>query len=255
MATIIVDITDRIRAEQALHRSQSELARVSRITTMGQLAASIAHEINQPLTAIIASGNACGRWLANGENLERARQSLARMISEAERASEVIKRMRSLTGNAASERVKLDINAIVREVVALARGELQAKWVRVQCGLEDDIAPVRGDRVQLQQVLLNLIVNAIDAMAVVTGRPRVLTIATRQDAGAGVLVSVQDSGGGLAREGAEHIFQPFFTTKPGGMGMGLSISTSIVEAHGGRLWAEPAPEHGTTFHFTLPAVA
>jgi PAS domain S-box-containing protein len=255
MATIIADITDRVRAEEALQRSQSELARVSRITTMGQLAASIAHEINQPLTAIIASGNACERWLANGENLARARQSLARMIGEADRASEVIKRMRSLTGNAASERVELDINAVVREVLALARNELQAKRVRVQLNLNGDIAPARADRVQLQQVLLNLIVNAIDAMAGVTGRARVLAIATRCDASAGVLVTVQDSGVGLAPDGAEYIFQPFFTSKPGGTGMGLSISTTIIEAHGGRLWASPAPEHGAVFHFTLPSAA
>ena len=252
MATIIADISDRVRAEEALHRSQSELARVSRITTMGQLAASIAHEINQPLTAIIASGNACERWLAKGENLGRARQSLARMIDEANRASEVIKRMRSLTGNGVHERVELDINAVVREVLALARTELQAKQVRVQANLNGGIPPVRGDRVQLQQVLLNLVVNAIDAMAGVTGRPHVLAVATRRDGAAALRVSIQDSGAGLAADTAQHIFQPFFTTKPGGMGMGLSISTAIVDAHGGRLWAEPPPEHGTAFHFTLP---
>jgi PAS domain S-box-containing protein len=252
MATIIADITDRVRAEEALHRSQSELARVSRITTMGQLAASIAHEINQPLTAIIASGNACERWLANGENLTRARQSLGRMISEANRASEVIKRMRSLTANAAPERVELDVNAVVREALALARGELQAKRVWVKADLDGELPSARGDRVQLQQVLLNLIVNAVEAMAGVTGRPRVLAIATRRE-GDGMLVTVQDSGPGLAAESAEHIFQPFFTTKSGGTGMGLSISMTIVEAHGGRLWASPAPVKGTAFHFTLPS--
>ena len=252
MATIIADVTDRMRAEEALHRSQSELARVSRITTMGQLAASIAHEINQPLTAIIASGNACGRWLANGENLTRARQSLERMISEANRASEVIKRMRSLTSNAAPEHVELDVNKIVREVLAIARGELQAKRVRVHSDLESDLPTARGDRVQLQQVLLNLIVNAIDAMAGVIDRPRVLAITTRRDDDASVRVTVEDSGIGLAADSAEHIFQPFFTTKAGGMGMGLSISTTIVETHGGRLWASPAPVNGTVFHFTLP---
>jgi len=253
MATIIADITDRVRAEEALHRSQSELARVSRITTMGQLAASIAHEINQPLTAIIASGSACERWLANGENQARARQSLARMVAEAERAGEVIKRMRSLTGNTAPERVELDVNEVVREVLALARAELQAKRVRVEANLDGDTPLTRGDRVQLQQVLLNLIVNAIDAMAGVTGWSRVLAIATQPDTDGSVLVTVQDSGVGLAPESAGHIFQPFFTTKPGGMGMGLSISTTIVEAHGGRLWAAPAPVNGTAFHFTLPS--
>ena len=218
---------------------------------MGQLAASIAHEINQPLTAIIASGNACERWLAKGENLTRARLSLDRMIAEANRASEVIKRMRSLTGNAAPERVELDVNAVVREVLALARGELQAKRVWVKGDLDGELPPARGDRVQMQQVLLNLVVKA---MAGVTGRPRVLAISTRRE-GDGMLVTVQDSGTGLAADSAEHIFQPFFTTKPGGMGMGLSISTTIVEAHGGRLWASPAPVHGTAFHFILPSAA
>src|SRR5262249_16202845 len=251
-AAIVVDITDRVRAEEALHRSQSELARASRITTMGQLAASIAHEINQPLTAIIASGNACQRWLANGENVVRARQSLDRMIAEANRASEVIKRMRSVTANAAPERLDLDINTVVREVLVLARGELRAKRVWVKADLGGDLPSARGDRVQLQQVLLNLVVNAIDAMAGVTGRLRVLAITTRR-ADDGILVTVQDSGAGLAAESAEHIFHPFFTTKPGGMGMGLSISSTIVEAHGGRLWAAAAPVNGTAFHFTLPS--
>jgi PAS domain S-box-containing protein len=254
-AAIVADITDRVRAEEALHRSQSELARVSRITTMGQLTASIAHEMNQPLTAIIASGNACERWLANGVNLVRAKESLARMIGEANRASEVIKRIRSLAGNAASERVELDVNAVVREVLALARAELQAKRVRVQANLDGAIPPVRVDRVQLQQVLLNLIVNAIDAMAGVNDRPRLLAITTERDEEASVRVTVQDSGAGLAPESAEHIFQPFFTTKPAGMGMGLSISTTIIETHGGRLWASPAPINGTAFHFTLPTAA
>lgn len=251
LPAIIVDITDRIHAQAALQRSQAELTRVARVTTMGELAASIAHEINQPLAAIVASSNACRRWI-EAQKWSRARDSLERVIADANRASEVIKRVRSLTSNTAPERFQLNINTVIKEVLALTRGELQARQVSLQLELNDDSPLVRGDKVQLQQVVLNLVMNAIDAMSGVTDRRRVLSITCQRSDRGGALVTVQDCGPGIEPENAERIFQPFFTTKPGGMGMGLSISNSIVEAHGGRLWASPAPPFGTAFHFSLP---
>ena len=248
---IVVDITDRVRAEHALQRSQAELARVTRVTTMGELATSIAHEINQPLAAIVASANACRRWL-EVQNLIRAKDSLERVIADADRASEVIKRVRSLTSNAPLERLELNINVAVNDVLAITRGELQARQVFLQLQLNEDIPVVEGDKVQLQQVVMNLVMNAIDAMTAVTRRRRVLSIRSQRGEDGGVLVTVQDCGHGLDPASAERIFHPFFTSKPGGMGMGLSISTSIVEAHGGRLWATPVRPFGTAFHFTLP---
>ena len=247
---IVFEITDRIRAEHALQRSQAELARVTRVTTMGELAASIAHEINQPLAAIVARGNACRRWL-EVQNLARAKESLDRVIADADRACEVIKRVRSLTSKAPLERRELNINVVVKEVLAITRGELQARQVSLQLQLNDDIPLVTGDKVELQQVVLNLVMNAIDAMAAVTRR-RVLSIRSQRGEDGGALVTVQDCGHGLDPASAERIFHPFFTTKPGGIGMGLSISTSIVEAHGGRLWAASVRPFGTAFHFTLP---
>jgi len=218
---------------------------------MGELATSIAHEINQPLAAIVASGNACRRWL-EGHNMPRAKESLKRVIADANRACKVIERVRSLTSNLTPERLELDINAIVREVLAITRGELQARQVSLEVELNDDVPAVVGDKVQLQQVVLNLVMNGVDAMAAVTDRPRVLTIKSQGRGDSGALVTVQDCGAGLDPATAERIFQPFFTTKPGGMGMGLSISASIMEGHGGRLWACPAHPCGTAFHFSLP---
>ena len=247
---VIINIDDRIRAEHALQRSQAELARVTRVTTMGELAASIAHEINQPLAAIVARGNACRRWL-EVQNLARAKESLDRVIADADRACEVIKRVRSLTSKAPLERRELNINVVVKEVLAITRGELQARQVSLQLQLNEDIPLVTGDKVELQQVVLNLVMNAIDAMAAVTRR-RVLSIRSQRGEDGGALVTVQDCGHGLDPASAERIFHPFFTTKPGGMGMGLSISTSIVETHGGRLWAASVRPFGTAFHFTLP---
>ena len=248
---IIIDITDRVRAEAALQHLQAELARVARVTTMGELATSIAHEINQPLAAIIASSNACRRWL-EGQNLFRAKESLERVIADAVRASEVIKRVRALTTNATPERLKVNINAVLKEVLAITRGERQARQVSLQLELNEDIPAVIGDKVQLQQVVLNLVMNAIEAMAAVTGRRRVLTIKSQCSEDSGALVTIQDCGPGLDPAHTERIFQPFFTTKPGGMGMGLSISNSIMEAHGGRLWGSPALPCGSAFHFSLP---
>src|SRR5262249_12475093 len=248
---IIIDITDRVRAEAALQRLQAELARVARVTTMGELATSIAHEINQPLAAIVAGSNACRRWL-EGQNLSRAKESLERVIADAVRACDIIKRVRALTSNATLERLEVNINVVLKEVLAITRGERQARQVSLQLELNEDVPAVIGDKVQLQQVVLNLVMNAIEAMAAVTGRRRVLTIKSQCGEDSGALVTIQDCGTGLDLANSERIFQPFFTTKPGGMGMGLSISTSIIEAHGGRLWASPAHPCGTAFHFSLP---
>jgi PAS domain S-box-containing protein len=252
-ASIVVDITGRKRAEETLRQSQAELARVARVTTIGELGASIAHEINQPLAAIAASGNACQRWLENGQNLARAKESLNRIISDANRASDVIKRIRALTNRKPPEHLELGINEVVDEVLTFARNELQAKGILIRRELRSDLPSVMGDRVQLQQVILNLVMNGIDAMADVTDRRRILSVKSQLDERGSVLVTVQDSGAGLDPQHAELIFSAFFTTKPDGMGMGLAISTSIIEAHGGRLWVSAGEHPGTAFHFTLPA--
>ena len=252
-ASIVVDITGRKRAEETLRQSQAELARVARVTTIGELGASIAHEINQPLAAIAASGNACQRWLENGQNLARAKESLNRIISDANRASDVIKRIRSLTNRKPPEHLELGINEVVDEVLTFARNELQAKGILIRRELRSDLPSVMGDRVQLQQVILNLVMNGIDAMADVTDRRRILSVKSQLDERGSVLVTVQDSGAGLDPQHAELVFSAFFTTKPDGMGMGLAISTSIIEAHGGRLWVSAGEHPGTAFHFTLPA--
>jgi len=252
-ATIIVDIDDRKTAEEALQRAQSELARVARITTMGELTASISHEINQPLAAIAASGSACQRWLAGDPpNVRRARDSVSRVIADANRASEVIKRIRSFMRNKTSTQTALSINGVILEVLALLRGELQSKQVAVATHLDTGLPSITGDRIQLEQVILNLVMNAIEAMATVTDRPRTLVVRSERFEGNTVRVAVEDSGTGLAAENAARIFETFFTTKPEGMGMGLSISTSIIEAHGGRLWAEAAARYGAVLNFTLP---
>jgi PAS domain S-box-containing protein len=250
---IVVDITDRKRAEDALRQAQAELARVARVTTVGELGASIAHEINQPLAAIVNSGNACRRWLENGPNLDRAKESLNHILSDANRASDVIKRIRTLTKSKAPEHLELDINDVVDEVLTFARNELEAKNISIRKDLRADVPSVMGDRVQLQQVLLNLVMNGIDAMAGIRGRRRVLSLKSERDDDGSLLVTVEDTGAGLDPQHIESVFNAFFTTKAEGMGMGLAISTSIIEAHKGRLWAAPLHPHGTAFHFTLPA--
>jgi len=247
------DITERKRAEQALHKAQEELARVARIATLGELTASLAHEINQPLGAVVTNGSASLRWLnANPPNLDEARQAIARTIDEAQRASEVIKKTRTLLQKSSPEMLPLDVNEIIRKVLVLSGNELLCSGVMVHSELAADVLVVRGDRVQLQQVMLNLIMNAIEAMGTVVDRPRTLTIRSAKESN-GVAIQVQDSGTGLTPEERERIFEPFFTTKPQGMGMGLSIARSIVEAHGGRLWVAPGISQGAVFQFTLPA--
>ena len=252
LPAIVVNVTEQKRAEEALRVSRAELTRVSRLTTMGTLTASIAHEVNQPLAAIAASGNACRRWLGSDQpNLARARDSVDRIIRDAHRASNIITRIRSMTSKAPPAQLPVDLNDAIVDVLSFARGELVAKGISVRPELLGGLPSIMGDRVQLQQVVLNLVMNAVEAMASITDRERVLGITSQRADDGSPVVTVEDTGPGLDKANSDRIFDAFFTTKPGGMGMGLSISTSIVEAHGGRLWASPRLPYGTAFHFTL----
>jgi PAS domain S-box-containing protein len=255
----IRDISERKRAEDQLRASernlqmtQAELARVSRLTTMGELAASIAHEVNQPLTAVINNGSACLRLLAN-RNLEPEvlRRALEEIVADGTRASAVLARIRAFIKKEPSERNPLDINEVIEEVLVLASHELYDNQVLVDHQLTTDLPSVLADRVQLQQVLLNLIMNGIEASIAVTDRPRLLWVQSRIGESGEVLVAVSDSGTGFDLE-VDRVFTPFFTTKAKGMGMGLSISRSLIESHGGRLWATSNSPHGAVFSFTLP---
>ena len=245
---------DKLRAsERNLQTTQAELARVSRLTTMGELAASIAHEVNQPLTAVVNNGSACLRLLAN-RNLEPEvlRRALEGIVADGTRASTVIARIRAFIKKEPAEKNEIDINEVIQEVLALAGRELHENQVLLDRQLTTDLPFVLADRVQLQQVLLNLIMNGIEALAAVTNRPRLLWVQSRIDESGDLLIAVSDSGTGFGSE-ADRVFTPFFTTKANGLGMGLSISRSLVENHGGRLWATPNTPHGAVFSFTLPA--
>jgi C4-dicarboxylate-specific signal transduction histidine kinase len=245
------DITERKRAEEALHKAQAELAHVTRVATLGEMTASIAHEINQPLGAVVNNASACLRWLA-ASNQEEARQSAALIIADAHRASEIIGRIRALAKKSPPRKDWLDINETILEVTALARSEVQRNRISLETQLADDVPLILGDRIQLQQVILNLIINAVEAMNGVNEGPRELLVGSGKDESQGVLVTVRDSGPGLDPESLDHVFTAFFTTKPQGMGMGLAISRSIIEAHGGRLWATLNAPRGAVFQFTLP---
>ena len=258
----VLDLTDQKRAQerlqatqQALASTRSELTRVSRLTAMGELAASIAHEINQPLTAVANNANACLRLLAN-RSLDPGvlREALEGIVADSSRASAVITRIRAFIMKTPAEKTKLDVNEVIREVSALAGHELQKRGVAVEFQLAKTLPPVHGDRVQLQQVLVNLTMNAIEAMTSVTDRPRLLCLQTQVDDSGEVLVVVRDSGSGLGPD-VDRVFTPFFTTKPNGLGLGLSICRSLVESHSGRLRAAPNSPHGAVFSFTLPAAA
>jgi PAS domain S-box-containing protein len=248
------DLTERKRAAEALEATRAEMAHMARVMTMGEIAASIAHEVNQPLTAVVANANACSRLLAgNSPDLDDVREAVADIAEAGTRAGAIISRIRALVKKEMPEKTKLDINDVVQEVLPLTSGELAKHRVSVQTELFPSLPQVLGDRVQLQQVILNLMMNAIEAMTSIMDRPRVLLLRTQVQESDRLSVAVQDSGAGLEPGNTARIFDTFFTTKSNGMGMGLSISRSIIETHGGRLWAEPNDGPGATFQFILPA--
>jgi PAS domain S-box-containing protein len=252
----MMDVTERKQAEEAreaLRQAQAELARVSRVTTMGELTASLAHEVNQPIAAAVTDANTCLRWLTpNPPNIEEARAAAMRIVIDVRRAGEIISRIRELFKKGTSHRELVDVNEIVREMIVLLRGETTRYNILVGTELAADLPQVMADRVQLQQVLMNLMINGIEAMRD-ADRTRELAIKSRRAETNQVLVSVNDTGVGLPPQQTEQIFNAFFTTKPHGTGMGLRISRSIVESHGGRLWAAGNSPHGTSFCFTLPS--
>jgi PAS domain S-box-containing protein len=250
---IIRDVTDHMLASEALREAQMDLAHVNRVTTMGQLTASIAHEVNQPLAGVIANAEACLRWLNRGTpDLDAARRSVEWIVDDGNRASEVIRRVRALANKTDIEKTPLDINDVITEVIVLVQRELTSHQVSLQMELAPTLPAVLGDRVQLQQVTINLVMNGIEAMQSITDRPRELVIQSHQDETEQVLVSVSDCGVGIPPEDPERLFDAFYTTKSSGLGMGLSICRSIMEAHSGRLWATANLPHGATFLFTVP---
>jgi signal transduction histidine kinase len=237
-----------------LMKTQAELAHLSQVLSMGELTASIAHEINQPLTAVVTHGHACVEWLsASPPNLEKARLTADRIVQDGTRAGAVLNRIRALFKKEAPAKGWFDMNELIHELTLFLREEAQRRHISMQTELAPGLPKVKADRVQLQQVMLNLVMNAMDAMITLetTGGPRDLLMSSRND-GSSVKVTVEDRGVGLDPETATKIFDPFFTTKPHGIGMGLSISRSIIESHRGRLWAEPRPSGGAIFQFTLP---
>lgn len=255
---LVAEIAERKRAQEAFSEAQAELARVTRISALGALAASISHEVNQPLAAVVANADACAMWLSRQPpNLEEARAAVDCVAQEGTRASEVIRRIRAMFSKGAPERTSLQINGLIGEVCGLMRGEAARHQATLETEVAAGLPPVLCDRVQLQQVMMNLMLNGMEAMRSVDDRPRRLLIrseARRADTGKDeVLVTVRDSGTGFDPQDQRRIFDAFFTTKDHGMGMGLSISHAIIEAHGGRLWATANSDYGATLQFTLPA--
>jgi PAS domain S-box-containing protein len=249
------DLTEYMLASEALHQAQAELAHVTRVTTLGELAASIAHEVNQPLAAIVADANASLNWLAATDpDLDEVRDALAAIVKDGHRAAEVIQRIRQLATKTDPQKVPIDVNEIIRDVVPLVHPEVRRYHVSLRVELASALTPVLGDRVQLQQVILNLVMNGIEAMASVGERPRELVIRSGPHDHDHIVVAVQDAGVGIDPKNLDQLFSAFFTTKPGGMGMGLSITRSIIDGHGGRLWATPNATHGATFQFALPRI-
>jgi C4-dicarboxylate-specific signal transduction histidine kinase len=257
----VLDLTERKRAEaeareseRRLREMQMEVAHSNRVATMGQLTASIAHEVNQPIAAAVTNAQAALRWLAvRPPDLDEARQALDSIVKDANRAGDVIGRIRDIVKKAPPRKDRVDINEAIREVIELTRGEAAKQGAVVQTAFGEGLPLIEGDRVQLQQVVLNLIVNAVQAMGAVEAGPRELSITTDRAEPSGVLVAVKDSGPGLAPANLEQLFAPFYTTKADGLGMGLSICRSIIEAHGGRLWVTANLPRGAIFSFTVPA--
>jgi C4-dicarboxylate-specific signal transduction histidine kinase len=244
---------ERKRAEESLRQAQADLAHVSRVTTMGELTAALAHEVNQPIAAAVTSANSCIRWLAaDVPNLEKARAAAARIVTDGTRAAEIISRIRLLFQKGTLQSELVDVNQVIQEMIALLRSEATRYSISVRTELAAELPPVMGDRVQLQQVMMNLMTNGIDAMKALDGT-RELAIKSQRVENEQLLVSVSDTGVGLPPGQADQIFNAFFTTKPHGTGMGLRICRSIVESHGGRLWAANNSPRGASFYLTLPA--
>src|ERR1051325_8538780 len=240
------------QANETLREREGELTHVTRVMTIGELTASIAHEVNHPLAAIVTNGNACLRWLGGATpNLAEGRQAVQRIIKDSYRASEVIARVRSLVKKTPPRNDLVDLNEVIDEVLALAQSEARRNRVSLKRQFKDDLPRVRGDRVQLQQVILNLIINGLEAIAKSKDGPRELSVSSNVDEKSNVIVAVKDSGDGLDTANLERVFDAFYTTKPEGMGMGLAISRTIIESHGGRLWATPNSPKGAVFQFTL----
>jgi signal transduction histidine kinase len=251
----VVDITERKRAEderERLRQLQSDLARINRVTTMGELTASVAHEIKQPISAAVMDAGTCVEWLARDRpDVEEARHAASRIVQDVTRASQIIDRIRLLFKKGEPQRELIDVNEVIREMIVLLRGEARLNSIAIHTELAADLPVINADRVQLQQVFMNLMLNAIDAIKDTKGAGE-LTIRSQPNPGGQLLISVSDSGAGLPSDQANKIFDAFFTTKPDGTGMGLSISRSIIESHGGRLWASANSGRGATFQFTLP---
>ena len=244
------------QANESLRERETELAHVTRVMTLGELTASIAHEVNQPLAAIVTNGNACLRWLAGQQpNFGEAKSAVERIIKDSYRASEVISRIRTLVKKAPPRNDRVDLNEVIIEVLALAQNQARRSRVELKRELADNLPAVNGDRVQLQQVILNLVVNGMESIATSRNGERELSISTSKDESNNLVVAVRDSGHGLDAANLERVFDAFFTTKPEGMGMGLAISRTIIESHGGRLWATSNSPHGAVFQFTLPAAS
>jgi C4-dicarboxylate-specific signal transduction histidine kinase len=251
---LLAEMAERKRAEEAYYEAQAELATVSRMSALGTLAASISHEVNQPLAAVVTNADACSIWLASDPpNVEEARALVDSIAREGTRASEVVRRIRAMFTKATPERSSVQVNDLISEVGALMQSEVARNQVAFSTELADDLPTVMADRVQLQQVIVNLVQNGIEAMSTVSDRPRRLVIRSEKTPRDEVLVAVRDSGVGIDPKDQKRLFNAFFTTKAQGMGMGLSISDSIIQGHGGRLWASNNSDHGTTLQFTLPA--
>lgn len=251
---LLTEMAERKRAEDAYYEAQAELDRVTRMSAMGALAASISHEVNQPLAAVVTNADACMMWLSSDPpNLEEARAAVDCIAQQGTRASEVVRHIRAMFTKAAPERSPVQVNDLIREMGTLIEGAALRTQVLVQTELSDDLPATTGDRVQLQQVIVNLMLNGIEAMSDVADRPRRLVIRSQMQNSDEVLVAVRDSGVGIDPKNEKRIFDAFFTTKDKGMGMGLSISHSIIESHGGRLWASSNSDYGATLQFTLPA--
>jgi len=250
---LLAEIAERKRAEEAYYEAQAELARVTRMSAMGALAASISHEVNQPLAAVVTNADACLMWLSSDPpNLEEVRSAVDSIAQQGTRASDIVRRIRAMFTKSTPERVRVSLNDVIREACSLVQLQASRNEVTLRIALMDDLPSALGDPLQLQQVMVNLLLNGIEAASVVADRPRRLVVTSGLTASGETLVAVRDSGVGINPKDEKRIFDAFFTTKAQGMGMGLSICQSIIEAHGGRLWANANDDYGATLQFTLP---